>query len=496
MKGHDILFIHPPRDFQPLTNPLMSRAQHFIMPMGFFSMADMVAREGFETRIINYTLEKILNPKYSLLKDLKKHEPRVVAVDLHWINHSFGALEILKLVKKHLPETFTLLGGYSSAFFAREIIEKFPQVDAIIQGEAEKPIIELLHHINDLEQVPNLVYRDKKNGNGRIKQNNRSYVAYDLDDLNFAKVKFLKHWKEYLHHLEKTLHIAWTVEIARGCPFNCMFCGGGIKATKPFTNRNRYTLRSPERVLDDIREMVDVAGTRRVYYSHGYFNATKRHFLKLFSLLKKENIDIGADLEAYRLPIEKTFIKSFIKSHNKEESMMWFSVRNFSESTRKKMASLVGKYDDSFNYTNQDLDDFISICTKFDLPVRLFWDIGYPGESVIDFTRNIFKSVKLFGEGIAGKKNVSMWTEPIITSPGSLVFHHSEQLGIKLFSKSFIDYYNLMKQPMRFQPLDMQMDYKTPYFPTFALKILIRVLFSMNLFGLLVSDKRIGSEVY
>ena len=83
MRFYDFIFIHPPRNFEYLTQNIKSRSSYIMMSMGIFGLADLLDREGFATKIINYPLEKILNQDYSIIKELKNYNAKVIGVDLH-----------------------------------------------------------------------------------------------------------------------------------------------------------------------------------------------------------------------------------------------------------------------------------------------------------------------------------------------------------------------------------------------------------------------------
>src|SRR4030042_5235733 len=219
MPNLDVLFIHPPRNFKYLRTNSKRRSSFLLVPMGLFALADLLEREGYSAKILNYSLEYMLDRKFSLLQYLKIVNPRIVGVDLHWIVHSAGAIEILQFVKKHFPNTFTLLGGYSATFYAKEIMQRYEFIDGIIQGDAEIPLIKLIKQRSTLDKVPNLMYRL----DGEIKDNSITYVAPELDSLNFAKLHHIEHWKEYLEKINKNLNYTFPIEVARGCPFNCIF---------------------------------------------------------------------------------------------------------------------------------------------------------------------------------------------------------------------------------------------------------------------------------
>lgn len=103
------------------------------------------------------------------------------------------------------------LGGYTASLFCEEIIQEFQQVDAVIRGDGEVPIVELckvLHEIklhnnpnnkqiqDLLGTVQNLVWRDEA---GKVILNKFSYVgtAEDIDRLDFAAFDLLRDWEQY-----------------------------------------------------------------------------------------------------------------------------------------------------------------------------------------------------------------------------------------------------------------------------------------------------------
>ncbi|MHA1231604.1 MAG: hypothetical protein ACTSPQ_13240, partial [Candidatus Helarchaeota archaeon] len=80
MKYFDIIFIHPPRNFEYFNRNIKVRSSYFMMPMGLFGLADLLDRNGFSVKIINYTLEKIIDENFSLLKHLKNLNFKIIGV--------------------------------------------------------------------------------------------------------------------------------------------------------------------------------------------------------------------------------------------------------------------------------------------------------------------------------------------------------------------------------------------------------------------------------
>jgi len=446
-------------------------------------MADLADREGFSARIINYSVERLLDRHYSLLRHLKGNEPSVLGADLHWIHHSAGAIDALRLVKQRFPGTFTLLGGFSATHYAREILRDYQFVDGIIQGDGEVPLVELLKQVNgrqDFGEVPNLIYRDGE----RIVDNRITYVTTELDSFNFARLQFLDHWREYLQACEKLMHFSFSLEVARGCPFNCMFCGGARVSLKRLCNRSKTIFRSPHRVVDDIKELLDTSGDNGVYYGHGVYPATEAYFMEISRLLREEKLDIHADLEAWRLPVSRNFFRDFASTYQTDRSVIWFSNRSFSESYRRKMDGLVGNFDDSFHFTNRQFESFLQEAHRNGLAVQLFWDTNYPNETIIDSVKNIVGALRFFTKGLRQKARIAYWSESILVSPGSPVELAQEKFGLKVDTKTFADHVRLnLKRQMSLNPSDEVSNYRTNIMPRIAGFLVNKVMLPLNFFS-------------
>jgi hypothetical protein len=472
MKNLDILFIHPPRNYEYLKANLKKRSSYMLIPMGLVGLADLIEREGYSAKIVNYPLERALDKKFSLRSYLSRCDPAIVGVDLHWVAHSAGAIDTLRFVKEHFPNAFTLLGGYSATYYAREIMEKNDFVDGIIQGDAEAPIIQLLKNRNSLDKVPNLICRE----NGKVKDNGISFVAGEIDSLNFTKVKLIEHWKEYIDTSFKALRNPFSIEMARGCPFNCIFCGGSKYSLRRMVKRETTIFRSPSRVVDDIKELMAVSPVKAIFFGHGVYPATESYFKEINALIRAEKLDVQAELEAWRLPVSKEFIEDFAKTYDRTRSLFWFSVRNFSATYRKKFSTMFRGFDDSLGFSEKQFTDFIDDCQANGIINILFWDVGYPHETASDAFRNWAKALKFIFYTQGKIKRVGVITEPMHVSPGCPADLFAAKMGLQVRDKSFDDQlaWNL-KTVMRVSPWDVVSNYRTTELSVPALYLLNKV---------------------
>jgi len=149
--------------------------------MGVFAIADFLEKEGFGVKIINDPLEQHLNYNWKLENFLRNINFNVCGIDLHWIHNAYGAIEVARIVKKINPNAKVVLGGFSASYYHEQIIKYYREIDAIIRGEGEIPLLKYVHNVNkdkSLESVPNLTYR---NSSKQIKVNPLSYTAKTLD---------------------------------------------------------------------------------------------------------------------------------------------------------------------------------------------------------------------------------------------------------------------------------------------------------------------------
>ncbi|MCK4832835.1 MAG: cobalamin-dependent protein, partial [Anaerolineales bacterium] len=178
----DIILLHAPAvyDFRqratlwgPISDLVPSTPVFEMYPIGLTTLAEFLERFGYRTRIINLAVRMLRNRRFDVERLLASlRSPLVFGIDLHWLPHAHGALEIARLVKKVHPDVPVLLGGFSASYFHQEIIRDFPQVDYVLRGDStEEPFRRLMDAIasgREPTRVPNLTWRD---GSGALRVN-------------------------------------------------------------------------------------------------------------------------------------------------------------------------------------------------------------------------------------------------------------------------------------------------------------------------------------
>ncbi|MFW9969056.1 MAG: cobalamin-dependent protein [Candidatus Odinarchaeota archaeon] len=437
MIEYDIIFIHPPKIIESNLNKRTksNRGSYIFIPMGIFAMADLLEKEGFGVQIVNYPLEQYLNPSWELKDYLKTIDFDICGIDLHWIHNASGAIEVAKMVKDVNPNVKVILGGFSASYYHNQILNYYTSIDGIIRGEAEIPLLKYIQSMKQhqfLDSVPNLTYRDSSK---HIKVNSLSYTAKTLDNLNFTNMVLLKNAKKYFEHSRKIMGISYNLPIGRGCPFNCPFCAGGQRAQQKLTGRNEVILRNQEKVLEDISKMVDDYNIPSVFFGHGIYPGNHKYWIKLFDVIQKEKLDLGADIEIWRLPFRKNLWRLFYKTFERSYSSISVSPRTISDHVQQKIAKIC---DPTFRFPKNQINDLIKNANLFQRTLRIWLTIGYPFQTRLDILRDfifVLKSSLKYGK--SNSKPITIMNEPYYIFPGSPAHQSPKKFGIKLKYNSF-----------------------------------------------------------
>jgi hypothetical protein len=478
MPETDILFIHPPRRLQHDWGRWITGGLPFI-PLGVLALADLCQKEGYSSRVLNIPLELALNPQWDMFSYLRQNPAQVYAIDLHWFATSYGAISTAQICKRINPQAKILMGGHTASFFADEILQKFPVVDAIIRGEAEQPLLAYLRVLKKgkqtkttLRQVPNLSYHVEipSNKSPSVYHNPISFVAKkeDLASLNFVNLSLLEHWSEYLQILEP--YIPYCIMVARGCPFNCPFCSGSRISTAQITQRRRVLYREPAAIAQDIATIAEYGLTRRLFLGHGLYTATNQYWNKIFQEVRSFGVDIGADLEVWRLPVKNSTLTAFTRTFDPVNSSLDFSLHAASLAVRKRLAFALR--DPHHAHTNSQLQKLIESSRTHNLALRLWISIGSPFQDVSDLFQTLSLHTSLSRKTLAGHYAIQLFIEPITPSPGSPAYLFPERFGVKLHLREFTDYYHLYQNRLnRFFSLDAPLAYETNQLPHSHLKL-------------------------
>ncbi|GAH29770.1 unnamed protein product, partial [marine sediment metagenome] len=223
---------------------------------------EYLERAGYQVRIVNLAVRMLNDKNFNAEKMIKRLRAPVFGIDLHWLVHAHGAIEVARMVKRCHPEAKVVFGGFSSSYFYRELLE-YPEVDYVLRGDStEEPFRQLMGCLvngREPEEVPNLVWRDSQ---GKLRENPFSHVPTDIGDLMVGHYKRIA--RSVIRYRDLASYIpfkGWSrypimaVFTCRGCLENCVICGGSAAAFRNFYCRDKPVFRSPEMVIGDIEQI-------------------------------------------------------------------------------------------------------------------------------------------------------------------------------------------------------------------------------------------------
>lgn len=451
MPKPELVLLHAPSNYDfrersivygPISDVIPSTPLFEMYPIGFISIAGYLEKAGVSTRIVNIANRMLTERGFNVGRFLSKLHPVAFGIDLHWLPHAQGSLELARAVKKLHPSIPVIFGGLSASYFYRELIE-YPQVDFVVRGDStEEPVLQLMRRIKlgtPVDDVPNLSWKDKQ---GAVHHNTLSYVPANLDELpldyaypvrSVIKYRSLSGMLPFNNWLDYPVTAVFT---CRGCTLNCHSCGGSRFAFKGVCNRDEVAYRSPDMLAEDVHSIQRYL--RGPVFIIGDIRQPGEDYAdRLLHAMGRKGVNGPIVLELFG-PARKDFFEKVRKV------IPHFNVQMSTESHDEEVRRAFGK-----GWRNVDIEETVkgaldSGCRRFDL----FYMIGLPKQdsiSVMDTVRYTGKLLKEFG----GKSGLHPHISPLapFIDPGSQVFDCPEDYGYRLFRRTLEEHRQALLSP-------------------------------------------------
>jgi B12-binding domain/radical SAM domain protein len=265
-KPVDLLLLHPPSvyDFReksilygPVSDMVPSSVMFEIYPIGFLTMAGYLKQQGMRVRIVNLALRMLTDPRFDVPAFLAAQRPRAIGIDLHWMPHCHGAIEIARLAKQAHPDVPVIFGGLSSTYFHEQLLE-YPEIDFVMRGDStEPPLHQLLLALRDggpLDPIPNLSWRE----NGQVRVNPLSFIPRSLDYIDVHPELLIEMAIRYRDITSVLPFNGWLTNPTtmvlplKGCAFECVTCGSSNSSCVMYTGRRKPVFRSPGNLASNV----------------------------------------------------------------------------------------------------------------------------------------------------------------------------------------------------------------------------------------------------
>lgn len=183
--------------------------------------------------------------------------------DLSYITDFFGTL-----FSGWDKPAWVLLEGPHGSIYPDDMLRRLPQADLVLRGETEPvsfAVLEALGAGRDPRQVAGVSYRDE--------QGEHVHNPDDPDPVQYADFPspawHLLPMERYRDGAAPDQPFAM-LETSRGCPMPCGYCYKQMFG-------DRQSKRDAEQVLDEVQEVVETYGVRRIMFQDQIFTLDRRH---------------------------------------------------------------------------------------------------------------------------------------------------------------------------------------------------------------------------
>jgi len=446
----DLLLLHAPSvyDFRkhsilygPVSDLIPSSTVFEMYPAGFLTISSFLHGKGMNVRIANLAVRMMKDRSFDVPAFIAKQKPKAVGIDLHWLPHAHGALEVARIVKEIHPDVPVIFGGLSSTYFHEELI-RYKQVDYVLRGDStEEPLHQLLLALRDggpVDRIPNLTHKK----DGLLHVNPLTFLPESLD---YADLRADLMVQMVLKHRDLASVVpfdGWlknpitAVFTAKGCAHQCATCGSSLTTCGHLTKRDWPAFRGPESLVKNIVALSRF--TRGPIFLVGdLLQAGEAHAQEVLERLKVANIENQVVFECFDVPPVEFLRK--IDAHVRNWSLE-LSPESHDHDVRRAQ-------DGEPSYNNEQMEESLREtmklrCTRIDI----FFMIGLPRQTyknvmeTIDYCEHLFQT---------SDRRLSCFISPMgpFLDPGSRVFEEPEKFGYKLFARTLEEHRKLLVQP-------------------------------------------------
>ncbi len=251
-------------------------------PLGLAYLAAYVRSQGFSVGLLDSNILRM--SEEAVAKFIISHNPRFVGFSTNIITHRSG-ISLARLIRGKGYRGHILFGGpFPSA--KPEFCLKDPAVSAVVIGEGEETLLEILQKGGNRETTPFRGIRgcQWRMENGGIKIENPRPLIDDIDSLPLPAWDLLPPLKLYKSRSRR--RPVGAIFTSRGCPFQCVFCNKSIFGT-------RYRLHSVDRVMKEVETLVAQFGVRQIDFLDDALGVKLDWSKELFTRLRSFKLAIN-----------------------------------------------------------------------------------------------------------------------------------------------------------------------------------------------------------
>ncbi len=335
-------------------------------PLGVTYVAAAFEAAGADVRIFDYIVSRYTPEKLRLQID--EFRPDVLGATSVTLNFP-GAAQIVCDAKRYRPSLITMMGGPHVSFDADRTLRDYPGIDLIVVGEGEGTIAELMSedcHPSGWGRIPGLFFRL----NDRIVSTGQRPFLDNLDGLPLPA--------RHLLPLSRYQALGYPISIitSRGCPYSCIFCLGRRMVG------SRVRLRNPERVVDEIQEIL-AYGIDRINVADDLFVSSRGQVTAVCNEILRRHLHFGWSAFARVNTVDSDTLRLMREAGCDSVS---FGV----ETGNREMLKRIRK-----GITLEQVRHAVKLCREAGIIAHTSFIVGLPGE-----TQDTLRETEKFAAGL------------------------------------------------------------------------------------------------
>jgi anaerobic magnesium-protoporphyrin IX monomethyl ester cyclase len=376
-------------------------------PLSLSYLAGVLIQEGIEVKILDFLVTRY-HPR-KLRRELEEYRPQLVGATCVTLNYPI-ARRILKVCKAFDSHILTVIGGPHVTFAPEETLLQSPWIDAIVIGEGEKTLVELVRAVQedkDIHQVSGIAFAD---GDTVVKTPPQVRIE-DLDQLHLPARELLP-MARY-----RALGSPCTVITSRGCPYSCIFCSG----RRMFGPKVRF--RSPGFVVDEIEKLQRDFGLAKINIVDDTFTLNQHHAQAVCEEMLRRNLKVKWSVFARVDRISEDLAQLM-----KQAGCEWvlFGVESADEEILKTIKK---------GFTLDEVRRGVKIAAEAGISVFNSFILGLPGESWDTALKSL-----AFGDELYHKYGAKYGFHMLAPLPGTDIYERAKDYGIRILSRNWARY--------------------------------------------------------
>jgi len=254
--------------------PFFLSSLYDLPPLGLLNLATVLREAGHEVSVIDLVLAlrmKAIPLSASIYEEsarmILREEPDLVAFSVQCATFP-AVIRIAEILKQRKPGIRIVAGGHDVSFVAERTLGRFPWFDAVVRGEGEITVRELVAAYAGGGNEAGVDGVSWRRGLEIVNNRERELIP-NLDDLPVPDYSLVPGLDVYRDACAIPRAIA-ILEAGRGCPHRCVYCSESVMW------RRRSRIFSIPRIIREMRRLRDDFGAECFLLAYDQFTADRK----------------------------------------------------------------------------------------------------------------------------------------------------------------------------------------------------------------------------